>query len=375
MPAQDTVAIERDWRTLESLGQTTFFQSWEWIGSLLESVPPASLPDVLRVSQSDRLVGICLLWPALHRRRGFVRSRSLHLNETGDPEIDRLTIEHNGVLSAPGMKTEVAYAILRHLSKVKDWDEVQLGGLGAADHTAWQQATLATGLLWRIRWDKETYFVDLDQVRSRGDSYLSALSANTRYQARRAMRRCGERGALLYETASTVNEAIDWLRCLADLHQAQWTSRGQQGAFGSEFANRFHRRLVTKGWSSGRVILARVSAGPLVLGYLYNFVRDGVVYNYQSGHVAERDPQSKPGLVCHCLAVEDALQRQYRSYDMLMGGGHFKSSLTTGTDTLYWASVQRRRLALQLETVMRAGRDLFRTPPAPAAMDCTVLPV
>lgn len=359
MPASDFAAIESDWRALESLGPTTFFQSWDWIGSLLESVPEGCVPQVLRVSDmSGRLAGMCLLWSAVHRRRGFVRSRGLHLNETGDKALDRLTMEHNGAISAPGRKAAVAAGLVAHLAKQPDWDELHLGGIGAIDRAAWKGASSSGGLLCREHWVKPTFYVNLERLRADKTPYLSALSSNTRYQARRAMKRCAEAGALRYEVASSLEEAMQWLRSLAELHQAQWTSRGEVGAFGSPFAVRFHEHLVARGWPGGRVIVARVSAGTAVLGYLYNFARDGVIYNYQSGHIASDDAHAKPGLVCHCLAVEDALQRQFRIYDMLMGGGHFKASLTNGTDPLYWVTLQRKRLRLRLESLLRTGRNL-----------------
>lgn len=359
-PAVDRQTLENDWRAVEALSQPTFFQTWEWIGSFLETVPSDPVPQVLRVAADGLLVGICLLWSTSQRRRGFIRSRRLHLNETGDPRFDRVTIEHNGVLAVPSRAAEVTTAALRHLSTISGWDEIDLGGLRASDHAFWQDAASCFGLRYRTRWEKPSYRIDLDRVRESGHTYLDSLSANTRYQVRRAMRLYANRGPVRGEQATSIDEAIDWLQQLAKLHQAQWTARGHPGAFGSDFVVRFHERLVTRGWPAGHALLTRVSAGDLVLGYLYNFCRAGVVYNYQSGHIAEHDSKLKPGLVCHVLAVEDALQCQMRAYDLLMGGGHFKSTLTNGTETFYWATLQQRRVLLQLEDLVRRVRDRLR---------------
>src|SRR5438045_3893259 len=81
--------LEREWRALEAVGHPSFFTSWHWIGTLLAAVPPASRPKLLRGTVHGRTVSLALLGSSqTRRRRGLVRSRGLHLNETGDPHFD-----------------------------------------------------------------------------------------------------------------------------------------------------------------------------------------------------------------------------------------------------------------------------------------------
>lgn len=360
-PIGDPRAIEADWRALEHRAQPSFFQTWDWIGTFLASVSFQVAPQVLRVSHAGCLAGLAVLWRTTRHRRGFVRSRTLHLSETGDAQFDRVTLEHNGLLAARGLEPQVVAAALGHLASIKEWDEIELSGLREADHASWRAATSAHGLGLRTQWEKPYFYVDLERIRAAKTTYLDSLSANTRYQIRRAMRLYADRGPLRCEHASSLPEALEWLSQLARLHQAQWTARGQPGAFGSEFTVLFHEQLVSTAWSKGRVILTRLSAGDSVLGYLYNFSRDGVTYNYQSGHVAEDDPKLKPGLVCHALAVEDALQRSASIYDLLMGGEHFKSSLVNASGRLFWDTVQRRRIAFRVEDLLRQGYRRLRS--------------
>ena len=53
--------------------------------------------------------------------------------------------------------------------------------------------------------------------------------------------------------------------------------------------------------------MLRITAGGRIIGYLYNFVHAGHVYNYQSGFAYEDDPVVKPGFVSHYLAIEHYL--------------------------------------------------------------------
>ena len=219
----------------------------------------------------------------------------------------------------------------------------------------------------RVRWEKPSFHVDLDLIRAGSAGYLDTLSANSRAQIRRAMRLLAQRGPLVCEVATEVGTALEWLESLIGFHQARWSARGHDGAFGSEFTRRFHHRLVSEGVPAGRGWMTRLRAGEHVLGYLYNLQHGGVVYNYQSGHAPESDPKAKAGLVCHVLAIEDALARGCRTYDLMMGGGHFKSSLCNASATMVWATVQRPRLAFRLEDWLKSVRDAL----SPARREAT----
>lgn len=156
-----------------------------------------------------------------------------------------------------------------------------------------------------------------------------------------------------------------WFEDLVRLHQAHWNARGEPGAFSSDFTRRFHSRLVQQGSATGRVSLLRATAGTELLGYVYNFEHLGVASNYQSGHVATASNKLKPGLVVHCLAVEEALQRGLKTYDLLMGGDHFKPSLCNAGGLMSWSVLQQPRLRLSLENRLREVRDHWRERQAP----------
>ncbi len=359
-PLGDVLQLERDWCALQAQGQPSFFQSWDWIGSFLACLPGHLAPQVLRVHAAGVPVGLCLLWPGVQRRLRFLRSRVLHLNESGQGQFDRVTLEHNGMLAASGHEAGVVDAAVRHLSQAGGWDEIALGALGAADHARWQAAAGRRGFGYRVRWEKSFHYVDLARIREAGLPYMDALSANTRYQIRRSMRLYAEHGPLLCEHAASADQAQEWLRDLVRLHQARWTAKGEVGAFGSDFALRHHKALVNRAWPTGGVLLTRVRAGERLVGYLYNFVRGGVVSNYQAGLVEEQNSKLKAGLVCHSLAAEDALRRGHRVYDLLMGGAHYKTSLTNAVGTLYWTVLQQRRATFELEELARRGRDIVR---------------
>jgi CelD/BcsL family acetyltransferase involved in cellulose biosynthesis len=354
----ELLSLEREWRAIETSDRVSFFQSWDWIGSLLESLPRIALPHVVRVYYGSRVIGVGLIGYGIERRRGVIRSRTLHLNETGVPAYDRVTLEHNGLATLEGFESIGVQAVIDEFARRGDWDEFHLRGLTVQSQGDWARAARA-GQLWSsTRWEEPFYYIDLDQ--QRGTTYLEGLSANTRYQIRRAIKMYASRGALTLRYSSSVNEAHDWLQRLIELHQTYWRGKGYPGAFETPFTRRFHATVIQRGWSRGTVELAKVSAGESVVGYLYNFRKGSTLYSYQTGFIYEDDPKLKPGLVCHALAAEEALQRGLSKYDLLMGGSQYKKSLANAVGSMVWQVAQKQRLLIGLENRLLSARKRWR---------------
>ena len=365
-PLVDRAGLEREWRALERTSNASFFLSWSWVGALLDSADGLQAPLVLRIGSGPSPKGLALLWAGRQRRHGIVHSQSLHLNETGRPEFDRITLEHNGMLAAASDQAAVLRAAIGHLVSRPGWDECFLSGLDEPLVQAVAAAAAQQGLWHCRRWTKSYHYVNLDAVRQQGGVYLDSLSANSRYQARRAIKGYAAVGPLQCMRASSTAEALAWFDDLVRLHQAHWAQRGEPGAFSSDFTRRFHTTVIAQGWDQGAVSLLRVTVGDALLGYVYNFERGGTASNYQSGHVAAESSKLKPGLVVHCLAVQDAVQRGLGTYDLLMGGDHFKASLCNASGQMTWSVLQQRRWVLGIENRLRDARDRWQARRLPA---------
>ena len=93
----DTSALQHLWTELEPRADITFYLSWVWIGTWVEEAGP---PDYVLVGRAgDDVVCLGLLRKSVQRRHGFVRSRTLCLHETGNPDQDIVFIEYNGLLT------------------------------------------------------------------------------------------------------------------------------------------------------------------------------------------------------------------------------------------------------------------------------------
>lgn len=353
-PLADLAALEADWDALAELCEHSFFNSWEWIGCWLACLPIGMPPRVLRVEEDGQLVGLGLFTPRRVRRHGVVRSRVLCLHETGEPALDALRIEHNGLLLLRGREERLARAVVQFLDEDPAWDECFLGGIAADNALLDAAERFAVSAKLVVESREPSLYVDLARLRSDGGDYLARLSGNTRSQIRRSIREYESRGALTVTAAATVDEAEAYLAELSQLHQQLWTSRGEPGAFAGEFFERFHQTLVRQCFATGGIQLLRAAAGETTIGYLYNFVADGYVSFYQSGFAYEENPKLKPGLVSHTLAIELNRELGHATYDFLASDAQYKRSLATDSRDMVWAVLQRPRLQFELERKLKA---------------------
>lgn len=343
-PVGSFAALETEWRALEAeAGPIPPFRSWTWVGCLAEERYPD--PVLLRAEAAGRVVGLALF----NRRQG-----RLALAESGEGALDAPYIEHNAPLLLPGRESELLGTLLGTALRTPGVRRLVLSGIAP------EVAAAAPGVAWRRR-TSPAPFVALEAVRAARGEPLAHLSANTRQQIRRALRRFAEAGPVELTPARSGTEAAAWLEALIVLHTQSWQARGQAGAFAAPFMRRFHLALVARAMPRGEVEMLRLAAGATVLGYLYNLRRDGHVCAYQSGFApAAADPHRKPGLVAHVLAIGQAAARGDRIYDFLAGEARYKRSLATASRELVWTEQvpawSWRGLIARIAGAVRAGR-------------------
>lgn len=355
----DMESLGRMWLDIQTRAHHSFFQSWTWIDCWLRSLPRASWPKILTAVRENKVVGLGLFSERVIRRRMVIKSRAWFLHETGDPDYDVLTVEYNGILADRSCEEAVLTAILRHLVSYENWDEVILSGIDPASLLLRASVLERLGLNVHLLARTHSRHVDIGDLDDNGVDYLSALSSNTRYQLRRAMREYEKRGPLRVIDAGDLEQALAFFDEMKKLHQRYWTGKGQPGAFGNPFFEKFHRCLVAKGISTKEVQLLRISAGTTDVGYLYNFVKDGVVYNYQSGFCYEDNPKLRPGIISHYCAIDYNRQRGATHYDFLAGDSQYKKSLGKAERELVWAAIQRDQLMLRAEHLVRRIKNTF----------------
>jgi CelD/BcsL family acetyltransferase involved in cellulose biosynthesis len=328
----DAAALAADWRALQAEAPHNFFQGWAWTGCQFEN--RFTDPVLLRAQAAGRTVALALF----NRRRGALGASTLHLGESGNAQLDAPYIEHNAPLLASTTPATTLADMLRAARiaplaarRPARPRALVLSGVTDAMHGA------AAGIGGRIAITRthQAPWLDLAHVRESG---MAHLSANTRQQLRRSLRRYEATGPLGITRAADTAQAHEFLDAMAVLHQRTWTRRGQPGAFANPFFARFHHELIDR--APDDVDLLRIVAGNQTIGYLHNFNYRGRACAYQSGFDYDTaDSHQKPGLTCHWLAIALYAAAGNAIYDFLAGADRYKRSLATGTTTLSWLTV------------------------------------
>lgn len=355
LPARE--ALEREWRALEERSNCSFFVSWSWIGCWLDALEGAVELRLLRALINERCVGLGILSKYREWRCGLITSRTLRLHATGRAEFDILTVECNGFLSERDMEARVSRCMFLYLARrEREWDELVLDGLWYVPQ--WPLPNVPTQSRINVH---ANHYVDLAAVRARSGDYLALLGSKTRSRIRRSSKEYDKLGEQRILSAGDVTEALDFLDRLKVLHQQYWVGRGQPGAFANRFFEHFHRLLVNCAFERGEIQLLAIEAGSKRIGYIYNFVFRGRIYNYQSGFdYALCEKHNRPGLVSHARAIEFNAQQGHDIYDFLGGNLEHKRALGTGVGELSWIVLQRKRRRFKLEAIARRLRKIIQ---------------
>lgn len=347
--------LKHEWLALEARSQPSFFLSWSWIGTWVDTLPEDIQPQLLRARRGERTVGLALVVTGRIRSLPLIGGRGLWLHATGRSDIDGIAIEHNGCLvdDDEAGDSEVWAAMLEYLCRgAQPWRRVTLPHLHHRAGAVLAQA--APGLVIR-RLEEPSWIVDLGAVRERSGGYLAMLDTDTRRNLRRTREACEAFGAIEVSVAADLDTARLYLDRLAQLHARRWEQRDEGSSFTLPFAQRFHAALIEHAFPKGEIQLLRITAGGRDLAYFYNFVHRGRVSYYQSGvDYALVDPKWSPGLLAVALAVQHNAALGHGCFDFLGGAGHYKRRLATHHEVLRTVIIDRDGLRHRLEQQLRS---------------------
>lgn len=349
-PLENVAQLESEWLDLENRSDCSFFLSWTWVGTWLQTFEPSCF--VLRVNAPDRLVSLALITESKFSAPFRFSASRLHIHQKGNALCDQIWTEYNGFLCEPAIRSEAVSLAMKYLvDSFPGWDELVIGAITKEDAEVLEKSS---GLVRRDLWEAPSFGVDLQRLRMHDEDYLSTLSKNTRHQIRRSIRLYGESGGLELIQASSAEEALGFLSDVGPLHLRRWGDGLSQSGFANPRFVSFHEALIRNGWPKGEIDFIKVKSGTRVLGYFYNFLYRNKVYFYLSGLLKESDSKLKPGLCGHVISIQHYIDHNYDYYDFMGGNERYKASLGVKHDDLFQVSLQKNQLKFKIEDSLRA---------------------
>jgi CelD/BcsL family acetyltransferase involved in cellulose biosynthesis len=353
LPSWERALVAEIWEDLETrLANDSITCSWNWTETWLKYYGDL-VPHYFAVGECIGVpCGIAIVSQGIDRRCGPFRIRSRHLGTAGEPDADSVCVEYNRLLVAPENRDAFARALVAAIRQETNWDELILDGFAPEDAEPLLRAEPSLVAERRV-----CRAVDLRITSEVGGEIITALKTNTQKKIRRSLRGFG---AIQTEWAETVEQAIDILNELIDLHQQRWKQTGEPGSFSSARFVAFHRELVPRLLAKGAVLLFRARSALGTIGCLYSFIEHGSVLFYQSGLAAVDDNKLKPGLVTHALCMQCCIERGPTEYNFLAGDSRYKQELSTMDQELVWAAARQRRIKFFIVDSLRRARQRMR---------------
>lgn len=347
-PFVDADITKTIWLTLLNKCQHSYFTSWGWISTWLDSLPKDIDIQLIAGYQNDEPVTAFFIGRHKRTKYKFIPTKSISLNTTADRYLDKLTIEYNSILIDPTYHLRIG-DLLDYMYTLK-WDEFCFPGI-SSNLTSDFNLLADNGDNFRLIIDetRNSFFVELQKIRDAKMDYLQLLSSNKRSQIRRSIKQYELEGNIEVHAAENAEEALLMLDRLSSLHQQEWTKRGENGAFSNKYLFQFHKDLIRSRFDNHEIQLLHIYNEKRTIGYLYNFVYHDNVLFYQSGLNYSAENIYRPGLVSHYFAIMHNAKAGLATYDFLAGDSTYKSSLSTNSTPMYWARLIKNHTRYEFE--------------------------
>jgi CelD/BcsL family acetyltransferase involved in cellulose biosynthesis len=339
----DVTTSEPIWKYLEELAKPTFFLSWQWISTWIQTYNPDIC--VVLACFNQRPVAIGIFSKSTETRRLLIHSNQLRLNQTGNARQDQICIEYNDLLCDPLHKKAATIACLETLMlRISPWDEVVIANmpLASAQHIHHYFKSSRTDYLINC------FSINLTNIKS--NTVLDSLSKNSRYQIRRSIRLFEELyGSIRLETAKSSEEAIEWFHTAGGYHRERWDDSGYDNP---DFIS-FHENLIRCHKNEKVIRVLKITSGKMPLAYMYYFLYNKSVHFYLQGIQYFDNGKLKPGLVAHVFAIDYFLEQGFDQYDFMGGDSQYKMQLCDATEQLQTVIVHKGSIPIRLENTAR----------------------
>lgn len=340
------------------------FRSWAWLTTWWRHYGPTTgreasptdggkagktgamrlfVPSVF--DEADRLIGVA---PWYIERLGPCGSV---VRPLGSGEV---CSENLGIMVEPGMEAAVADALANYLTDVDPirqgdlpaWDLMELSDVDASDRATDLLVTQMAERGYAIHRCRSLDCWRLE-LPATWDAYLMRLSKTRRRRIRSAQRKWYDTGRFVQHTVQRIDELPRAYDTLVALHQRRWNALGKPGCFASERFAAFHKAVMPELLRAGQLRLEWFECDGRPVVAEYQLLGAGTIFAYQAGI----DPDAlamEPGSLVMGIALRQAIEQGYRTFDMLRGSEPYKGFFRAVPEPMYTIRIVPNRVAARL---------------------------
>jgi len=361
--AADLDALEGPWTALHQAAGARVFQSYQWQRAWWRHLGE---PDhrralhLVTLTDAGRLVGVAPLQIERVPALGPLRLRRLSF--LGAPLTDYLDL-----LVLPGHQDRCHDALAAHLATLRRAvDVIWLGDVPDASST--RQGLLLA--LQRHGFQGQAFVSERcprTALKATWKETLDSFGGQHRRQLAKRCRQLQERFTVELEVCRRAEDLDGDVEAFMAMHQHRWTSVGRRGVYADPPVAAFQREVARRFFERGWLYLAFLRVDGARIAALCGFKHGGELAYYLNG-VAEAGEARKlsPGLVQHCLCMEDLISQGVRVYDFLRGTERYKYEcgavdVPNWTLQLFWGGARlarvRNAVALLRESLGRRAEQ------------------
>ena len=325
-------SLETEWRALFNETDAPPFLSWEWISAWHEWLGREKRPLLLCAREDGALVGLLALGEEERRLKGTparIRRISFLGEQLGGSD-------YLDVLALPGYEQDCANALFGHLAEHVKFDVLELDGLPCdSPSVPW--------LAWRFGGDTNFKYrlepryvcpqVRLDQS---WEELLQSSSRSTYLS--RSLRRLRRLPGFDHRVITDPDQAEEAFERFLALHELSWAGRGGSSATGRQSLKDFHRDVVVRLASAGRVRFEEIWIDGACRASLYGIGKGERYCYYLSGFDPAWSKYSL-GFTVIGLSIAGAIERGVKFYDLLRGAESYK---------FFWANETRATFSVHV---------------------------
>src|SRR5262245_1139887 len=333
-------SLETEWRALFNETDAPPFLSWEWISAWHKWLGGEKRPRLLCAREDGALVGLLALGEEERRLKGTparIRRISFLGEQLGGSD-------YLDVLALPGYEQDCANALFGHVAEHIKFDVLELDGLPCdSPSVPW--------LAWRFGGDTNFKYrlepryvcpqVRLDQS---WEELLQSSSRSTYLS--RSLRRLRRLPGFDHRVITDREQAEEAFERFLALHEVSWASRGGSGATGLQSLKDFHRVVVVRLASAGRLRFEEIWIDGACRASLYGIGNGERYCYYLSGYDPAWSKYSL-GFTVIGLSIAGAVERGVKFYDLLRGAEPYKFD---------WANESRATFAVQVASDSQPAR-------------------
>jgi hypothetical protein len=330
--------IKTNWCQIEEKSVShSIFQSWAWVDCWLEIARKLVRPLIFK-SNSD-IVGICFIGFGVSRDLKFFRYQTIYPFLSGHPDIDIIASEYNSILCLPGYEEAVHLSLinfLRNDKRLSKYKRLCFQRISEEFLSFYKQASVEQKYLMDIYKTEKSACVHLDQLRKSDLDYDQYFSKSIKADIARSEKLYIEKyGSIKIEKPENVTQAQNWFQELGKLNKLRFQSKKEKSAWDYPELVRMHRAFLNRNFSKGNIEIIRLCAGDVVIGYLYNFIYQNVVYFYMGGFRYETDNKLKPGFLTHSYVIKEHYNNGKQIYDFMAGNQSYKYRMGVNGDNMF----------------------------------------